>query len=65
MVESQFDLRRGFADQPEPDSVRRLLDPTYAKADAPAAILSPRGGGTVPAGTPLCGDKLAGAVRPP
>ena len=45
MVESQFDLRRGFADQPEPDSVRRLLDPTYAKADAPAAILVREGAG--------------------
>lgn len=62
MVESQFDLRRGFADQPEPDSVRRLLDPTYAKADAPAAIIVREGAGPF-LQVLRCADKLAGAVR--
>ena len=62
MVEAEFDLRRGFADQPDPAGVRRLLDPHYAEGDAPAAILTREGAG------PLmqvlrCADKLAGAVR--
>ena len=62
MVETEFDLRRGFADQPDPAGVKRLLDPGYAWGDAPAAILTREGAG------PLmqvlrCADKLAGAVR--
>ena len=34
MVEEEFDLRRGFADQPDPAGVDRLLNPNYAKGDA-------------------------------
>lgn len=62
MVETQFDLRRGFADQPEPDSVLRMLDPGYTQGDAPAAILTREGAG--PLMQVLRGaDKLAGATR--
>lgn len=62
MVEAQFDLRRGFADQPDPETAARLLAPAYTEGDAPAAILTRDGAG------PLmqvlrCADKLAGAVR--
>lgn len=62
MVEAEFDLRRGFADQPDPAGVDRLLNPNYAKGDAPAAILTREGAG--PFMQVLRGaDKLAGAVR--
>ena len=62
MVEEEFDLRRGFADQPDPTGVDRLLNPNYAKGDAPAAILTREGAG--PFMQVLRGaDKLAGAVR--
>ena len=62
MVEEEFDLRRGFADQPDPAGVDRLLNPNYAKGDAPAAILTREGAG--PFMQVLRGaDKLAGAVR--
>lgn len=62
MVEAEFDLRRGFADQPDPDGVERLLDPNYAKGDAPAAILTREGAGALMQ-VLRCADKLAGAVR--
>lgn len=62
MVEEEFDLRRGFADQPDPAGVRRLLDPSYAKGDAPAAILTREGAGSFMQ-VLRCADKLAGAVR--
>lgn len=62
MVEEEFDLRRGFADQPDPAGVRRLLDPSYAKGDAPAAILTREGAGPFMQ-VLRCADKLAGAVR--
>ena len=42
--------------------MRRLLDPTYAKADAPAAILVREGAGPF-LQVLRCADKLAGAVR--
>ena len=45
MIEEEFDLRRGFADQPDPAGVDRLLNPNYAKGDAPAAILTREGAG--------------------
>lgn len=62
MIEEEFDLRRGFADQPDPAGVDRLLNPNYAKGDAPAAILTREGAG--PFMQVLRGaDKLAGAVR--
>ena len=62
MVEEEFDLRRGFADQPAPEGVERMLDPNYAKGDSPAAILTREGAG--PFMQVLRGaDKLAGAVR--
>ncbi|MFR1150797.1 MAG: hypothetical protein ACLSDM_04280 [Butyricicoccus sp.] len=62
MIEEEFDLRRGFADQPDPTGVDRLLNPNYAKGDAPAAILTREGAG--PFMQVLRGaDKLAGAVR--
>ena len=62
MVEEEFDLRRGFADQPDPAGVDRMLDPNYAKGDSPAAILTREGAG--PFMQVLRGaDKLAGAVR--
>ena len=62
MVEAEFDLRRGFADQPDPDGVELLLDPNYAKGDAPAAILTREGAGALMQ-VLRCADKLAGAVR--
>ena len=62
MVEAEFDLRRGFADQPDPDGVERLLNPNYAKGDAPAAILTREGAGALMQ-VLRCADKLAGAVR--
>lgn len=62
MVESQFDLRRGFADQPEPDSIARMLDSSYTEGDAPAAILTREGAGPF-VQVLRCADKLAGAVR--
>lgn len=62
MVESEFDLRRGFADQPEPAGVARLLDPNYSNGDAPAAILTREGAGAF-VQVLRCADKLAGAVR--
>lgn len=62
MVEAEFDLRRGFADQPDPDGVERLLDPNYARGDAPAAILTREGAGALMQ-VLRCADKLAGAVR--
>ncbi|MDO4271151.1 MAG: hypothetical protein Q4C72_09560 [Eubacteriales bacterium] len=62
MVESEFDLRRGFADQPEPDVAQRLLDPSYTEGDAPAAILTREGAGPF-IQVLRCADKLAGAVR--
>lgn len=62
MVEEEFDLRRGFADQPDPAGVQRLLDPHYAEGDAPAAILTREGAGPYMQ-VLRCADKLAGAVR--
>lgn len=62
MVETEFDLRRGFADQPEPAGVTRLLDPDYSNGDAPAAILTREGAGAF-VQVLRCADKLAGAVR--
>ena len=62
MVETEFDLRRGFADQPEPAGVTRLLDPNYSNGDAPAAILTREGAGAF-VQVLRCADKLAGAVR--
>ncbi len=62
MVEYQFDLRRGYVDQPAPESVRRLLDPAYAKGDAPAAMLTREGAGPF-LQVLRCADKLAGSVR--
>ena len=62
MVEAEFDLRRGFADQPDADGVTRLLDPNYAQGDAPAAILTREGAGALMQ-VLRCADKLAGAVR--
>lgn len=62
MVEAEFDLRRGFADQPEPAGVTRLLDPNYSNGDAPAAILTREGAGAF-VQVLRCADKLAGAVR--
>ena len=62
MVEAEFDLRRGFADQPDPAGVQRLLDPAYAQGDAPAAILTREGAGPYMQ-VLRCADKLAGAVR--
>ena len=60
MIEEEFDLRRGFADQPDPAGVDRLLNPNYAKGDAPAAILTREGAG--PFRQVLRGaNKLAGA----
>lgn len=62
MVESQFDLKRGFADQPDPACVERMMDEGYTAEDAPAAILTREGAG--PFITVLrAADKLAGAVR--
>ena len=62
MVEAEFDLRRGFADQPGPAGIKRLLDPHYAEGDAPAAILTREGAGPFMQ-VLRCADKLAGAVR--
>ena len=62
MVEEEFDLRRGFADQPDAAGVARLLDPRYAAGDAPAAILTREGAGPYMQ-VLRCADKLAGAVR--
>lgn len=62
MVEAEFDLRRGFANQPEPAGVTRLLDPNYSNGDAPAAILTREGAGAF-VQVLRCADKLAGAVR--
>lgn len=62
MVETEFDLRRGFADQPDSAGVTRLLDPNYANGDAPAAILTREGAGAF-VQVLRCADKLAGAVR--
>lgn len=62
MVEAEFDLRRGFADQPDPAGTKRLLDPHYAEGDAPAAILTREGAGPFMQ-VLRCADKLAGAVR--
>ncbi|MDY3619331.1 hypothetical protein [Agathobaculum sp.] len=62
MVESEFDLRRGFADQPDYDAVTLMLDPAYTQGDAPAAILTREGAGPF-VQVLRCADKLAGAVR--
>lgn len=62
MVETEFDLRRGFADQPDPAGVTRLLNPNYSEGDAPAAILTREGAGAF-VQVLRCADKLAGAVR--
>lgn len=62
MIETEFDLRRGFADQPNPAGVMRLLDPNYSDGDAPAAILTREGAGAF-VQVLRCADKLAGAVR--
>ena len=62
MVETEFDLRRGFADQPDPAGVTRLLAPNYSEGDAPAAILTREGAGAF-VQVLRCADKLAGAVR--
>lgn len=62
MVEEEFDLHRGFADQPDPAGVERLLDPNYAAGDSPAAILTREGAGPYMQ-VLRCADKLAGAVR--
>ncbi len=62
MVEAEFDLRRCFADQPDPAGVQRLLNPRYAEGDAPAAILTREGAGPFMR-VLRSADKLAGAVR--
>lgn len=62
MVEAEFDLRRGFADQPDAAGVARMLDPDYAKGDSPAAILTREGAGPFMQ-VLRSADKLAGAVR--
>lgn len=62
MVESEFDLRRGFADQLDYDAVTLMLDPAYTQGDAPAAILT-REGADPFVQVLRCADKLAGAVR--
>lgn len=62
MVESEFDLRRGFADQPDYDAVTLMLNPAYTQGDAPAAILTREGAGPF-VQVLRCADKLAGAVR--
>ncbi|MGI6181741.1 MAG: hypothetical protein ACOYIE_06650 [Agathobaculum sp.] len=62
MVESEFDLRRGFADQPAPDAAQRLTEPSYTEGGAPAAILTRDGAGPL-VQVLRCADKLAGAVR--
>ena len=62
MIETEFDLRRGFADQPDPTGVMRLLNPDYSNGDAPAAILTREGAGAF-VQVLRCADKLAGAVR--
>ena len=62
MVEAEFDLRRGFADQPDAAGVARMLDPDYAKGDSPAAILTLEGAGPFMQ-VLRSADKLAGAVR--
>lgn len=62
MVERQFDLRRGFADQPDPASAARMLADEYTEGDAPAAILTREGAGPL-VQVLRCADKLAGAVR--
>lgn len=62
MIEAEFDLRRGFADQPDPAGVARLLNPDYSNGDVPAAILTREGAGAF-LQVLRYADKLAGAVR--
>lgn len=62
MVESQFDLRRGFADLPEQETVERMLQPDYIQNDVPAAIMTRDGAGPL-VQVLRSADKLAGAVR--
>lgn len=62
MVESQFDLRHGFVDQPTQERVKDILNPAYTKEDLPAAILTREGSGAL-VQVLRCADKLAGAVR--
>ncbi len=62
MVEQEFELHRGFADQPDVAAAERLLDPDYTKGDSPAAILSEDGAGPFMKVLRYA-DKLAGAVR--
>lgn len=62
MVESEFGMKRGFADQPEIRSIERIRREDYTDGDAPAAILI--GTGLEPMVQVLkAADKLAGAVR--
>ena len=49
MIE-EFDLRRGFADQPDPAGVDRLLNPNYAKGRCTGSDPHPRGCRSVHAG---------------
>lgn len=62
MVESEFGMKRGFAEQPELRSIERIRRADYTEGDAPAAILI--GSGLEPMVKVLkAADKLAGAVR--
>ncbi len=62
MVEQEFGLNRGFADQQDLEGSERLLDPAYTEGDAPAAILTRSGAGAFMS-VLRCADKLAGSVR--
>ncbi len=62
MVEQEFGLNRGFADQQDLAGSERLLDPAYTEGDAPAAILTRSGAGAFMS-VLRCADKLAGSVR--
>ncbi len=62
MIEQEFDLHRGFANQPDLQGSARLLNPSYTKGDPPAAILTHSGAGAFMQ-VLRCADKLAGAVR--
>ncbi len=62
MVEQEFDLHRGFADQPDVAETERLLNPDYTKGDSPAAILSEDSAGLFMKVLRYA-DKLAGSLR--
>lgn len=54
MVEEEFDLRRGFADQPDPTGVSSA-ESELRQGEAPAAILTREGARSVHAGAPRRG----------